>query len=122
MFWCCGTTGNRVREAPFDSTKALGAHFGKCVAGEGTRDGPAGANSYFCPSLTIVSDKTLTPPGLRFPGNPTVGGGSIGVATAMFDALGCSHIVVELRRENGNSTDEVGFCWRTFLSLAGERR
>lgn len=98
----------------FPSTKALGTYFGEIRGAQGVTDGPAGANSYFCPSLTIVSDKTLTPPGLRFPGNPGVGGSNIGVATVMFDALGCSHVVVELRRENGGGSDQVGMCWRTF--------
>ncbi len=36
-----------------------------------------------------------------------------GPGTFPFDAIGCSHIVVELRREDGESMDEVGFCWRT---------
>jgi hypothetical protein len=100
--------------SPFDSTKALGTYLGECTGTQGGTAGPAGANSLFCQAITIVSDKTLTPPGMRLPGSPNAIPSAFGVATVMFDAVGCSHIVVELRRENGGSMDQVGFCWRTF--------
>lgn len=99
--------------SPFDSTKALGTYLGECVGAEGSTAGPAGVDSHFCSGITIVSDKTLTPPGMRLPGNPNAIPSTSGVATLMFDAIGCSHIVVELRREDGESMDEVGFCWKT---------
>lgn len=98
----------------FPTTKALGTYFGECTGAQGVTAGPAGANSYFCPAITLSSDKTLTPPGMRLPGSPNAISSGIGVATVMFDALGCSHVVVELRRVDGGGSDQVGFGWRTF--------
>ncbi len=100
--------------SPFSSGEALGTFFGECIASQGATDGPAGAHSYFCPSITIVNDRTLTPPGMRLPGSPEDTSEIYGAATLMLDAIGCSHIVVELRRELGSSLDEVGLCWRSF--------
>lgn len=100
--------------SPFGSGEALGTYFGECVASQGVTEGPAGADSYFCPSITIVNDRTLTPPGMRLPGSPVYPADSVGTATLMLDAIGCSHIVVELRRQYGGSLDEVGLCWRSF--------
>lgn len=100
--------------SPGGSGSYIGTYLGDVVAGQGDTPGPVGANSTFCFWIRILNDRTLTPPGIRLPGSPSGTVGEIGAATMMLDAVGCSHIVVELRRSGGVSTDDVGFSWRSF--------
>lgn len=112
-----------------NQTGVSDSYFGKylfeCEArmgqtpGEGSTTFPSTAR--FCSAIRWITDTSLTPSGLRALGNsawppdldevPQEAGP--GIAVLAFDATGFRHLVVEVRREGGGSTDQVSFNWKS---------